>query len=151
MAIFAVELISIPIFLAVNSKHLDKKPRLKRRCGYIFDEQNFRTQGAFALAYPILFQLRFVLLVFTFLYLQDYLVAQCLLVSASSIALLIYLGFKKPRTNQSLNKRGIFDEYMILLVMDSLLVSSDPALDVEARENLGWVLIGLLGTAIIVG
>ena len=54
------------------------------------------------------------------------------------------MGFKKPSTNQSLNKRGMFDEYMVLLVTDSLLISSDPALDVEARENLGWVLIGLL-------
>ena len=45
----------------------------------------------------------------------------------------------------------MFDEYMILLLTDSLLISTDPALDVEARENLGWVLIGLLGTVIIVG
>ena len=61
------------------------------------------------------------------------------------------MGFNKPSTNQSLNKRGMFDEYIVLLVTDSLLISSDPALDVEARENLGWVLIGLLGTVIIVG
>ena len=102
------------------------------------------------MAHLVLFQLRFVLLVFTILFLQEYLIIQCLLVSASSIALLVFMGFIKPRTDKSLNKRGMFDEYMILLVLDSLLISSDPALNVEARENLGWVLIGLLGTVIIV-
>ena len=99
--IFVVELISITIFLAANRKHLDKKPRLKRRCSYIFKGQNFRNQGALALAHPILLQLRFVLLVFTILFLQEYFIVQCLLVNASSIALLIYLGFIKPRTNKS--------------------------------------------------
>ena len=35
--------------------------------------------------------------------------------------------------------------------MDSLLISSDPALDVEARQNIGWGLIGLIGIVIFVG
>ena len=103
------------------------------------------------MAHPILFKLRFILLVFTILYLQEYLVVQCLIVSTSSIAVMANLGFNKPSNHQSLNRRGIFDEYMILLVTDSLLVSSDPNLDVEARENLGSGLIGLLGVAIFVG
>ena len=96
-----MELISVSIFLAVNYKHLDDKPKLKRRCGYIFEEQNYKTRGSLALAYPVFIQLRFVLLVFTLLYLQDYLVVQCILVNASSIALMVYLGFVKPKIDPS--------------------------------------------------
>ena len=54
VAIFAVELISVTIFLAVYHKHLDDDPRLKRRCGFIFEGQNFRVGGIIALAQPIL-------------------------------------------------------------------------------------------------
>ena len=151
VAILAVELISITIFLAVYHKRLDDNQRLKKRCGYIFEQQNYRVRGAIALANPILYKLRFVLLVFTILFLQEYLVVQCLIVSVSSIAVMVNLGFNKPSTDQSLNRRGIFNEYIIIFVTDSLLVSSDPNLDVDARENLGWLLIGLLGAVILVG
>ena len=54
VAIFAVELISVTIFLAVYHQHLDDDPRLKRRCGYIFEEKNYRGRGTIALAQPVL-------------------------------------------------------------------------------------------------
>lgn len=99
VTIYAVELITVPIFLALNYKYLDEKPWLKKRCGYLFESINYKIRGASTLAYPILYQLRFVLLVFTILFLQGYLVVQCLLVSTSSIILLAFLGFKRPSTD----------------------------------------------------
>ena len=103
------------------------------------------------MAYPILHQMKLVVLVFTILFLQDYLVVQCLLVSVTSIASMAFLGYHKPSINNSLNKSGIFDEYLTLLVMDSLLVSSDPGLHVDMRNEIGLLLIGLLGIAILAG
>lgn len=64
---------------------------------------------------------------------------------------MVFLGFVKPYADQSLNKVGIFDEYVTILVVDSLLISSDPSLDVESRQTVGWVLIAILGLTILVG
>ena len=92
-----------------------------------------------------------VILILAILFLQDYLVVQCLVVSVTSIASMAFLGYNKPSSNNSLNKSGIFDEFLTLLVMDSLLVSSDPSLHVDMRQEIGLILIGLLGLAILVG
>ena len=59
-----------------------------------------------------------------------------------------FLGFNKPYSDLSLNVRGIFDEYVILMVLDFLLISSNPVLDVEMRLDIGWCVIAILGATI---
>ena len=63
----------MPIFFIKRHKGLDEE-RNKKRCGYIYEDLNYKIRGAFALSYPIVYQLRFVVLVFIVLYLEDVLV-----------------------------------------------------------------------------
>jgi len=107
--------------------------------------------GAWTLAYYVLKQIRSVLLVFTILFMQEYVVIQCLLVSVSSIILMAFVGYNRPSIYKGFNRGKIFDEYLVLLVMDCLLISSDPTLDTEMRIEIGYVLMGLLGVAILAG
>ena len=69
----AAELVAISIYMAINVKKLDEKSK-KKRCGYIYEGFDFKAKGRKALVYPILYQLRFILLVYTVLYLQKYMI-----------------------------------------------------------------------------
>ena len=60
----------MPIFFIKRHKGLDEEKN-KNRCGYIYEDLNYKIRGAFALCYPLIYQLRFVVLVFTVLYLGD--------------------------------------------------------------------------------
>ena len=148
VAVFTAELILVSIFLFTNRNRLDDDSRLKKRCGYVFEGKNYKIRGSKALAYFIMYQVRFVLLVFVILFLQNYLVVQCICISLSSILLMAFLGFNKPYSDLSMNVRGIFDEFVIIIVLDFLLISSNPVLDVEMRFYIGWCIIAILGATI---
>ena len=148
VAVFTAELILVSIFLFTNRTRLDDDPRLKKRCGYVFEGMNYKIRGSKALAYFTMYQVRFVLLVFVILFMQNSLVIQCICISLSSIILMAFLGFNKPYSDLSLNIRGIFDEYVIIIVLDFLLISSNPVLDAEMRLDIGWCVIAILGAEI---
>ena len=46
----------------------------KKTCGYVYEDLNFKKEGWGALSYPLLYTMRFVLLVYTTLYMRDFLV-----------------------------------------------------------------------------
>jgi hypothetical protein len=147
---YLTELIAVPTFLFCHYKNLDKSKRLKRRCGYMFQDQNYRIRGPFALAYPILCQLRFVLLAFLVVFLKKYLIVQCICVNLSSIGLMAVLGLYRPFSEQSQNYKSMVDEFVIVIVMDLLLISSDPVLDVDMRFEIGWAIIAILVAIIFI-
>ena len=53
------------VFLFCHKNNLDEE-RYRNRCGYIYENLNLEN-GGWALAYPIFYKLRFVLIVFLFL------------------------------------------------------------------------------------
>ena len=69
LAICAIEIISISIWLACNHKRLDSQ-KSKRRCGYIYENLNYKVRGIWALAYPIVYQMRLVLFTYLVLFLN---------------------------------------------------------------------------------
>ena len=78
--ICGLELISVPIFFATRGRKGLMKEKNKKRCSYIYGDLNYRIRGKWALAYPILYQIRFCWLTFLILFLADYLVLQFLLI-----------------------------------------------------------------------
>lgn len=125
------------------------KEKSKKRCDYIYGDLNFRIRGGWALAYPILYQLRFCWLVFLILFLGDYLVLQVLLIELSTIYLMATLGSAHPYADIKRNYISILNEFVIVVIADLLLFSSDPALDGFTRLYLGWAIVGVLGLSIL--
>ena len=54
LVVCLVEILACSIFLKLQIKHLDEEKNLKR-CGYLYEELNYRIRGAWALSYPILY------------------------------------------------------------------------------------------------
>ncbi len=73
LAICSIEIVSISIWLACNYKRLDTR-KSKRRCGYIYQDLNYKVRGAWPLAYPVVYQLRQVLFTCLVLFLNEYFV-----------------------------------------------------------------------------
>ena len=61
------------VFLRRNKASLDQKEK-KKRCGYVYEElkHQVNANGLKGLIYPIVYQLRFVVLTYTILYLPEY-------------------------------------------------------------------------------
>ena len=61
-----------------------------------------------------------------------------------SIFLMTIFGNAHPYSETAKNRLGMLTEFVILLVIDVLLCSSNPGLDVSARSYLGWTVIAIL-------
>jgi hypothetical protein len=87
-------------------------------------------------------------LVCAIIYLSDLTVFQILLMNISSMILVMMLGnhvYAEIRTNYT----SILGEIVIVVVADLLLFSSDPAISINARLTLGWLIICVIGLTIL--
>ena len=149
LAICSIEIASISLWLACNHKSLDTK-KSKKRCGYIYQDLNYNVGGAWALAYPIVYQLRLVLFTCLVLFLNEYFVIQILLLTLATIVIFIFLGNHSLRPVR-LNYSDMAAEFALIAMIDLLLICSNPvAADVAARSMIGWTMIGILGTQIAI-
>ena len=73
LVVVFLELICVAVFLKLFQASLKEDKRVKR-CGYIYEGLNYAIQGGMALTYPLLCQLRLVILVYTTLYLKEFMV-----------------------------------------------------------------------------
>ena len=90
-----LELICIAGYLKAYQASLLDKKRISR-CGYIYEGLNHIKSGYKALVLPLLQQLRVILLVYTILYLRDYLVVQVILIVYSSFYIIFIIGTIHP-------------------------------------------------------
>lgn len=75
LLVCGLELVFVPLFLIVRWRQGtlgDKKN--KKRCGYIYEDLNYKIRGGWTLLYPILYQIRFIALISLILYMDEYLV-----------------------------------------------------------------------------
>ena len=78
-----------------------------------------------------------------------HLVVQVLFVTMTTIAIMILLGNAHPFSEVSRNYTSLISEFAIIVVMDLLLISSDPALDIDRRILFGYAMIAILACTII--
>ena len=99
--------------------------------------------------YPLFYQLRFVFLVAVTVFFTGQLVVQVLIVTLSTIVIMILLGNVHPFSVVSRNYSSLIGEFVILIIMDLLLFSSDPSLDLDQRIFIGYGIMGILGISIV--
>ena len=124
----------------------------KQTCGYLYEDLNYEKEGWGALCYPMLCNLRLIMLVYVTLYLQDYMVIQVSLMSLSTIYMMHILTSKQPyldlRTNYG--SQGLAGEVVILVVNDLFLFATDPQVIPDNREAIGFVIIAVVGLNITI-
>ena len=79
---------------------------------------------------------------------KEYVVIQIMVITLCTIAIMTLLGnvhvFKVVRRNYT----EIASEFVIIIVLDGLMFSSDPTVDGDNRIYIGWGIIGILGLSI---
>ena len=125
-----VEVIGVTYFFVTRFKQLDEDGN-KERCGYIYEHLSYKVWGGWALLYPLFYQLRFAIIVIVTIFMVGQLVVQVLFVTMTTIAIMILLGNAHPFSQVSRNYTSLISEFAIIIMMDLLLISSDPALDLE--------------------
>ena len=138
-------------FIAITGILCQKPERLEReqilkRFGYIYEELNYKKpeKARLALSLPIFIAARMFVMVIVIMRLDNNLVVQILIFCLMSIILMTIFGNAHPYTERAKSRLGMLTEFVILLVIDVLLCSSNPGLDVSARSYLGWTVIAIL-------
>ena len=101
-------------------------------------------KAKWALLLPICYELRIYILAVAIMRLGDNLVVQILIFCLSSIFLMTLIGNVHPYVEIHKNRLGMITEFVILLVIDCLLCSTNPGLEVSARGYLGFTVIAIL-------
>ena len=91
MIICTCEFIGIIVFFKRKRNELHKEKN-RKRCGYIYEELNYRVRGGWALFYPIIYKLRFILIVFATLFLREQTVYSILLIILMTLSIMALLG-----------------------------------------------------------
>ena len=89
-------IVGVLFFIYPKDKQELQKSTNKKKCGYVYKDLEYKLEGKWALAYPILSQSRLLLLAFTTIYLRQVVVVQVLLIFVSSVVLMSLLGFVRP-------------------------------------------------------
>ena len=79
----------------------------------------------------------------------DLVVIQVLIMTLSTIAIMILLGNAHPFSTVSRNYTSLISEFVIIIITDLLLISSDPDLDLYWRIDFGYGMIAILACTII--
>ena len=139
-----LEIICISIFLYCNRNKLSKKIN-KNKCGYIYSDLRYKIWGSLTLCYPIVSQIRLVVIAVVTIYMMRMIVVQTLAIAISSIFVMSLAGFVRPFKKSFVQ---LLDEYVALIVLDLLFFSTDPNLNPYIRLHIGWQLIAILGLSI---
>ena len=123
----------------------------KKRCGYIYQELNYRVRGGWALLYPIVYKLRFIVMVFATLFISEQTVYSILLINLMTLLIMALLGNQHPLTPIKENYYQIFFEFVIIMEVDLMLIATMPEIDVTRKKGIGWAMVGILAVSIIVG
>ena len=134
MLVCLIEIVAVSLFLRRIFKRNElNQERHKNRCGYVYEELNHKNRGGWALTYPIFYQLRFLVLIFTVIFVENKTVVQVMMVSMSTIFIIALLGNVRPFIERKRNNAELVSEFAILSMIDLCLFSSDPALIPDDR------------------
>ena len=128
-----------------NFDHLnDRKVRWKYGSLY----QDVKLSSHMTAQYNTLFMARRILIVYILISLINFPFFVCQFLLVFSTSNFIYLIAYKPlRTDM---KMEVFNEWSIVLISHVVNILLNDALDLELKDKLGWVLIGLSGINIVV-
>ena len=150
MVICACEFFGIIIFFKSKRWQLNEEKNIKR-CGYIYQELNYRVRGGWALLYPIIYKFRFIVMVFATLFISEQTVYSILLINLMTLLIMALLGNMHPLTPIKENYYQIFFEFVIIMEVDLMLIATMPELDVTRKKGIGWAMVGILAVSIIFG
>ena len=130
LSIFAVILLLTEFFtLAFIFRFSYKKLRDDKylnRIGYYYEELNFEIHGGKALAYPHLNKVRMAVLVAVLILIEEAMVVQVTILTVQTIFVMMWLSNYHPYKELKRNSVSIMNEFLVIIIIDLLLFSSDP-------------------------
>ena len=83
--------------------------------------------------YPILYKLRFIVMIYAVLFISEQTVYSILLINLMTLFIMTLLGRHHPLTPIKENYIQIFFEFVIILEIDLMLIATMPEIDVSAK------------------
>ena len=89
-------------------------------------------------------------MVFAILFINEMTVYSMLLINIITIFVMNLLGTKHPLTPIKENYIAIFNEFVIIVMMNLMLITSLPTIEIERKKGLGWSMVYILGISIAI-
>ena len=130
------------VFIFIKTRKILGEQCVKDKYGYLWAELNIK-KGSVVLLWPLFLTARVWLLSLSIILSQNFLVGQFLVFNACTVGVLFVLGMR-PHLDSSMFRTEFLGETAILMVLDCLIISSDPVVEPDAREYIGWMMIAFL-------
>ena len=89
-------------------------------------------------------------MVYAIVFINSMTVCSILLINIITIFVMNLLGSKHPLKPIKENYIAIFNEFVIIVMMDLMLITSLPTITVERKKGLGWTMVYILGISIAI-
>ena len=89
-------------------------------------------------------------MVFAIMFINEMTVYSILLINIITIYVMNLLGSSHPLIPIKENYIAIFNEFVIIVMMNLMLITSLPTINVERKKGLGWSMVYILGISIVI-
>ena len=89
-------------------------------------------------------------MVYAIIFINEMTVCSILLINVITIFVMNLLGTKHPLKPIKENYIAIFNEFIIIMMMNLMLITSLPTIEVERKKGLGWTMVYILGFSIAI-
>ena len=89
-------------------------------------------------------------MVYAVMFMNEMTVYSILIINVITCYVMNLLGTQHPLIPIKENYIAIFNEFIIILMMDLMLITSLPTISVERKKGLGWTMIYILGISILI-
>ena len=137
------------IYSLIRYRKRLNEPEVMAKMSYLTENLNFKNHGNIVLSYPVAFCMRIFLLCGTVVGMQSSLIVQFSIINVANIALLNVLSLK-PFVFPHSFRFEMLGEMTILIVLDCLIIMSNPEVKPEARQNLGWIILSAVLLLIVI-
>ena len=89
-------------------------------------------------------------MVYAIVFINSMTVCSILLINIITIFVMNLLGTKHPLLPIKENYIAIFNEFIIIVMMNLMLITSLPTIEVERKKGLGWMMVYILSISIAI-
>ena len=130
-----------------NAKQFENET-FKRKFGDIFHGLNLKNEQA--TLFYFYFIIRRMIYCLTYYFLEDFLLLQMTILNIGTFTVLLYILKVKPYERKLLNQIELFNEGVILLLTYFCWVFSDNTIDINFKDDIGWLYIYILFLTIFI-
>ena len=110
---------------------------------------NYKIRGGRALAYPLLSMIRLAIFVAVLVRYREVMMMQVVVIILNTVFQMMWLDAYHPYKTVRRNYAESINEFVVIVVVDLLLFTSDPTLGSTQRSSIGIVIIVVISANIL--